>query len=53
MGLEEFRVDTRVWPATPRKRRGIFLPARAASINSGSQEIQRNVIAKRALGLPD
>ena len=35
-------MDTRAW-----------LSNRAASIYSGCNEIQRNIIAKRVLGLPD
>ncbi|MEM7077561.1 MAG: acyl-CoA dehydrogenase family protein [Pseudomonadota bacterium] len=41
-----FDEDAREWTRT-------FLSNRAASIYSGSNEIQRNIIAKRVLGLPD
>ena len=46
------------WEGTGFSRREIedtrtFLSNRAASIYSGSNEIQRNIIAKRVLGLPD
>jgi len=43
---DEFPEDAREWTRT-------FLSSRAASIYSGSNEIQRNIIAKRVLGLPD
>ena len=46
------------WEGAPFRQREIedtrtFLANRAASIYSGSNEIQRNIIAKRVLGLPD
>jgi alkylation response protein AidB-like acyl-CoA dehydrogenase len=41
-----FNDDEREWTRA-------FLSTRAASIYSGSNEIQRNIIAKRVLGLPD
>lgn len=43
---DSFDEDSREWTRT-------FLSTRAASIYSGSNEIQRNIIAKRVLGLPD
>ncbi|MGD8415959.1 MAG: acyl-CoA dehydrogenase family protein [Pseudomonadales bacterium] len=43
---ETFTDEEREWTRT-------FLSSRAASIYSGSNEIQRNIIAKRVLGLPD
>jgi alkylation response protein AidB-like acyl-CoA dehydrogenase len=43
---ESFAADELEWTRT-------FLSNRAASIYSGSNEIQRNIIAKRVLGLPD
>ena len=43
---DDFSDEEREWTRT-------FLSTRAASIYSGSNEIQRNIIAKRVLGLPD
>ena len=43
---KSFSDEEREWTRT-------FLSTRAASIYSGSNEIQRNIIAKRVLGLPD
>jgi alkylation response protein AidB-like acyl-CoA dehydrogenase len=43
---DDFSSEEREWTRT-------FLSNRAASIYSGSNEIQRNIIAKRVLGLPD
>jgi len=43
---DAFSEEEREWTRT-------FLSTRAASIYSGSNEIQRNIIAKRVLGLPD
>lgn len=43
---DAFDAEEREWTRT-------FLSTRAASIYSGSNEIQRNIIAKRVLGLPD
>ena len=43
---ESFTDEEREWTRA-------FLSTRAASIYSGSNEIQRNIIAKRVLGLPD
>ncbi len=43
---DNFDEDAKEWTRT-------FLSSRAASIYSGSNEIQRNIIAKRVLGLPD
>jgi alkylation response protein AidB-like acyl-CoA dehydrogenase len=43
---DAFDAQSKEWTRT-------FLSTRAASIYSGSNEIQRNIIAKRVLGLPD
>ena len=43
---EMFDDEAKEWTRT-------WLSNRAASIYSGTNEIQRNIIAKRVLGLPD
>ena len=59
MSLDGFRADARAWlvengfDARELGDARAFLAGRAASIYSGSNEIQRNIVAKRVHGLPD
>ena len=48
-----YGIDEQVFSESERETVNRWLYYRAASIYSGSNEIQRNIIAKRVLGLPD
>lgn len=52
-GVEGFGAGNAPFPETDLEWTRTWLGNRAASIYSGSNEIQRNIIAKRVLGLPD
>lgn len=52
-GSRGYGVDEDAFSAAERETVSRWLYYRAASIYSGSNEIQRNIIAKRVLGLPD
>lgn len=52
-GNRGYGIDEAEFSATERDTVSRWLYYRAASIYSGSNEIQRNIIAKRVLGLPD
>lgn len=52
-GSQGFGWEGDAFTDTEREDMRVLLSSRAASIYSGSNEIQRNIIAKRVLGLPD
>ena len=52
-GSQGYGVDSDHFSASERESVNRWLYYRAASIYSGSNEVQRNIIAKRVLGLPD
>ena len=52
-GSQGFGWDGDTFSETELEDLRLLLSSRAASIYSGSNEIQRNIIAKRVLGLPD
>ena len=52
-GHRGFGADRKAFAAEELETTRQWLAFRAASIYTGSNEIQRNIIAKRVLGLPD
>lgn len=52
-GIHGFVADAEQFPEAELETTRRWLYYRAASIYSGSNEVQRNIIAKRVLGLPD
>ena len=52
-GTRGFSTDLQALTAEERQMTRLSLHYRSVTIYSGSSEIQRNIIAKRVLGLPD